>query len=250
MIAEIRLDGVEKSFGGVHAVAGVSLHLEAPRIYGLIGPNGAGKTTLINLVGGFLTPDAGRCFVAGVETTKMEPHRIARLGIARTFQSVRLVGEMSARENVMLAIPGQTAESPLQAAFGWRWSAEDRRATEYARQILDRVGLPDRSEEPVAELSYGQQKLLSLACCIATGARILLLDEPVAGVHPQQIEEIVKILDDLRREGDLVVLIEHDLATVRRISDSVVVMDAGQIIAHGSPAEVLERQEILEVYVG
>lgn len=249
MIPEISIEGLEKSFGGLHAVAGVTLQLTGPAAYGLIGPNGAGKTTLLNLIGGFLRPDAGRCVIGGVDASRLPPHRVARLGLARTFQDVRFVREMSVLENVMLALPRQMGEHPSRAAFGVRWRREEAGTRDRAREILRRIGLLELQERPATQLSYGQQKLLSLGACIATRARVLLLDEPVAGVHPARIEEILSLLAGLRDEGRLIVLIEHDLAAVRQISDVVVVMDDGRIIAEGPPDRVLERPEILEAYV-
>jgi ABC-type branched-subunit amino acid transport system ATPase component len=215
----------------------------------IIGPNGAGKTTLINVLTGFLRADSGKSFLGERELTRLAPHKIARLGVGRTFQDLRLISQVSVLENVLVARPNQKGERLLPALFRNGVATEEARNREEAMRWLKFVGLADAANELAGELSYGQQKLLTLACCLATDARILLLDEPVAGVHPDMVEKILGLLRQLREQEKQIVFIEHDIASVRRVADSVVVMDEGKIIAKGKPGEVLERPEIIEAYV-
>ena len=246
----MRCEELSKSFDGVRALAGVALEFPSSGIVAIIGPNGAGKTTLVNVLTGFLRADSGRSFLGDQELTRLAPHKIARLGIGRTFQDLRLISLVSVLENVMLARPNQKGERLLPALFRFGVAVEEKRNHEEAMRLLRFVGLADKANELAGEHSYGQQKLLSPACCLATEARILLLDEPVAGVHPEMVEKILGLLSELRGQGKLVVFIEHDIAAVRQVADVVVVMDQGEVIAQGKPAEVLERPEIIEAYVG
>jgi branched-chain amino acid transport system ATP-binding protein len=177
-------------------------------------------------------------------------HKIARLGIARTFQDLRLISQVTALENVLVARPNQKGEGLWHALFRVGVGVEERKNQKAAMHWLEFVGLKGAAKQLAGELSYGQQKLLTLACCLATEAPILFLDEPVAGVHPEMIERILDLLRELRSSDKLVVFIEHDIASVRRVADSVVVMDHGKIIAQGNPNDVLERPEIIEAYVG
>jgi ABC-type branched-subunit amino acid transport system ATPase component len=246
----LRCEKLSKSFGGVQALAGVSLEFPTSGIVAVIGPNGAGKTTLINVITGFLRPNIGRAFLGDCELTRLPAHKIARLGIARSFQDLRLISLVTALENVLVARPNQKGEAFLRALFRLGVAAEEKANQEAALKWLKFVGLTELAKQPAGELSYGQQKLLTLACCLATEAPILLLDEPVAGVHPEMIERILGLFRELRSLGKLVVFIEHDIAAVREVADSVVVMDHGKIIAQGKPSDVLERPEIIEAYVG
>ncbi len=245
----LRCEALGKSFDGVHALLDLTLEFPSSGIIAIIGPNGAGKTTLINVLTGFLRADSGRSFFGDQQLTKLTPHKIARLGIARTFQDLRLISQVSVLENVMLARPNQKGERLFPALIRLGVAPEEARNREEAMRWLKFVGLDGAINERAGELSYGQQKLLTLACCLATGAHILLLDEPVAGVHPEMAERILGLLRQLRDMGKLVVFIEHDIASVRQVADSVVVMDEGRIIAQGKPSEVLERPEIIEAYV-
>ena len=245
----LRCQHLSKSFAGVHALADVDLTFPSAGTVAIIGPNGAGKTTLLNVVTGFLRPDQGRVALSGQDMSHMQPHQIARLGIARTFQDVRLISQVSVLENALLARPNQKGERLLPALFRNGVAAEESHNRAEAMRWLKFVGLADQVNQLAGELSYGQQKLLTLACCLATDARILLLDEPVAGVHPQMIEQILGLLRQLRDFGKLVIFIEHDLASVRLVADMVIVMDDGKVIAQGKPSEVLDRPEIIEAYV-
>jgi ABC-type branched-subunit amino acid transport system ATPase component len=246
----LRCEGLSKSFDGVQALVNVSLEFPSSGIVAIIGPNGAGKTTWLNQTTGFLRPDAGKCFLGDCELTRLPAHKIARLGIARTFQDLRLISQVSVLENVLVARPKQKGERLLRALFRVGVATEERQNREQAMHWLKFVGLDTAANEFAGALSYGQQKLLTLASCLATDANILLLDEPVAGVQPDRIEQILGLLRELRELGKMIVFIEHDIASVREVADWVVVMDHGKIIAQGKPSDVLERPEIIEAYVG
>jgi ABC-type branched-subunit amino acid transport system ATPase component len=245
----LRCEALEKTFGGTRALASVTLEFPTSGITAVIGPNGAGKTTLINILTGFIRPDSGRCFLGKREITRMAPHRIARLGLARTFQDLRLIQQITVLDNVMLARPNQRGERLFYALFRFGVRAEEARNREEAMRLLKFVGLEEKAAELAGELSYGEQKLLTLACCLATEAGILLLDEPVAGVHPEMALRILALLRQLRDEGKVIIFIEHDISAVRQIADVAIVMDEGKVIAQGPPSEVLERPEIMEAYL-
>lgn len=246
----LHCDNLDKTFGGVKALAKVSLSLPRKGIVAIIGPNGAGKSTLLNAWTGFVRPDDGRCVVDNKEITWLPPYKIARHGIARTFQDMRLIRQMSVLENVMLARPKQRGERLWAALIRICYKSEESRNREQACEILRFVGLAEKAHELAGELSYGQQKLLAFACCLATEAHILLLDEPIAGVHPEMAERILGLMKQLGEQSKLIVFIEHDISAVKRSADHIIVMDAGRVIAAGSPSDVLERPEILEAYVG
>lgn len=245
----LRCEGVKKAFDGIQALDGVSLAFPSEGINAIIGPNGAGKTTLLNVITGFLRPDTGRCFLKERDTTNLPPHSIAQLGVARTFQDLRLIFHTPVIDNVMLARPHQRGETLTGALLRIGVTKEEQANREEALRLLRFVGLEDETNDLAGALSYGQQKLLSLACCLATDARILLLDEPVAGVRPGMATKILGLLKRLCDEGKLIVFIEHDITAVREIADRVIVMDDGRVIAQGPPSEVLEQPEIMEAYL-
>ncbi len=238
-----------KSFGGHHVLADVSFELSSPGIIAIIGPNGAGKTTLLNVLTGFVSPDSGHCALEHREITHLPPHRIVQLGAARTFQDLRLIRQVSVLENVLLARPHQKGERLAYALLRFGVAQQEKRNRQVVMELLRFVGLHSIARNLVGELSYGQQKLLSLACCLATGARVLLLDEPVAGVNPKMVAQILELMGQLREEGKLIVFIEHDIQAVRQIADGVIVMDAGQIITQGETADILSQPKIMEVYL-
>lgn len=247
-IPSFRGENLTKAFDGVQALAGVSVEFPRSGIVAIIGPNGAGKTTLLNVLTGFLKPNGGRFFLGPDELTRLPPHQIARQGITRTFQDLRLITLVPAIENVLFARPHQKGENILRALLRFGVAREETKNWEAALHWLRFVGLEDKAHEPAGELSYGQQKLLALACCLASEARILLLDEPVAGVHPGMIAKILDLLRQLKDSGKLVVFVEHDLAAVREVADHAIVMDDGKIIAEGPPDELLARPEIINCY--
>lgn len=241
---------LSKSFGGVHALVDLCLELPVKGITALIGPNGAGKTTLLNILTGLLRPNSGNCYLGKQEITQSPPHQIARMGVARTFQDLRLIMQISVLDNVLVACPNQRGERLLPAMLRLGVGKEEAQNREKAMDLLRFIGLETQKNELAGGLSYGQQKLLTLACCLATQANILLLDEPVTGVAPQMVVKILELLRSLSYQGKAIVFIEHDIDAVRQIADQVIVMDDGKIVAQGPSAEVLEKPEIMEAYLG
>lgn len=247
----LELEKVSKSFGGLRAVNDVSATFEAGRITALIGPNGAGKTTLFHLIGGVLRPDAGLIRYKGRRIDGLPPWRIARYGIGRLFQDVRVFNKLTALENVLSAFPHQLGENPLWSlVLRPKVVQQERQLTHQARQLLQFVGLHDHADAPAESLSYGQQKLLAIARLLAARADALLLDEPTAGVNPEMVKEILALLRQLANNGKLVILIEHNMSVVMDIADWVYFMDEGKIIAEGTPNEVLGNSTVRAAYLG
>lgn len=245
----LRADSLVKSFNGVHALDGATVEFKGSGITAIIGPNGAGKTTLVDVLTGFERADSGRGFLGALDITRLPPDRISRLGIVRTFQEVRLVWRETVLENVMLAIPS-AGESLWRAATAIRLRTENERIQSKALDALRVVGLHDRIEVLAMELSYGQQKLLALARCMATDAHWLILDEPVSGVSPAIVEGVLKTLRLLATDGRAILLIEHDIAAVRQVADTVVVLDQGRVVVAGPSEAVLSRDDVLDAYLG
>lgn len=246
----LSVENLERSFGGVKAVQNCDFTVEKGSITGLIGPNGAGKTTVFNMLTGFLRPDKGRITFDGVEIAGLEPHAIARMGITRTFQLLRIFPKLSALENVMIAVPGND-EHPLDRMFfPLRVRSSEKMRKEKAETLLRTVGLWEKKDLPAGSLSYGQQKLLDIARCLATDAKLILLDEPVAGVNPVLREKIKNILLDLKRQGRTVLVIEHDMSFVMGMCDTIVVLDHGEEIAIGTPASIKKNRKVIAAYLG
>lgn len=247
--AKLRCEGLNKSFDGTVALQDVYFEFPLSGIVAIIGPNGAGKTTFLNVLTGFEPVHGGRFFLGERELSRMAPHKIARQGIARTFQDLRLIRQVPLLDNMMMARPNQKGEGLFRALFPFGVSAQEAWNRKEALRWLRFVGLEEKAYEPAGELSYGQQKLLALACCLATEAGILFLDEPFAGVHPQMVSQILCLLRKLKGMGKLVVFIEHDIAAVRQVADTVIVMDEGRIISQGDPIRVLNQPAIMEAYL-
>ncbi len=234
----LRIEGLTRAFGGLVAVNALSFEAREGEILGLLGPNGSGKTTALNLVSGMLAPDRGRVLLDGRDVTGMAPHRISRLGIARTFQLVRVLPAMSCAENVLAGL-----------AFG-RDAAWGGAARAKAEALLERVGLAGKAERRAEALTYVDQKRLELARALALSPRLLLLDEWLAGLNPTELLEGIALIRSLRGEGRTVLMVEHVMDAIRALTDRCVVMNAGRLIAEGPPAAVLSDREVIRAYLG
>lgn len=238
-----------KKFDGVEALADVTLELPTAGVIAIVGPNGAGKTTLVNVLSGFLRPNGGRSFLDGKEITGLPPYRVAAMGLSRTFQDLRLITQVTVLENVILGRRDQRGESLIWAICRLGVGKQETENREKAMQILGLLGIESRAGDRAGDISYGDQKLLSLACCLATEAGTMLLDEPIAGVHGEVRNKIMRLVRQLKEQGKLVIIIEHDMQAVREVADRVIVMDHGRVIAEGPPAEVLGRSDVMEAYI-
>ena len=244
------LKNISKSFDGIQAVNGFNFEWQDYKIVGLIGPNGAGKTTLFNVITGFLQADKGSFLLKGNDILKLPPYQIVKRGISRTFQDLRLLRQVTVKENILLWRLNQVGENPFRAwVRGTKYSEDQAKNNTRADEILEFIGLQKKQNDLAEALSYGQQKLLSLGCTLATEADYLLLDEPVAGINPGMIDQILKLLQELSAQGKRILLIEHNIEVVRQICDWLVVMDEGRKIAEGMPDDVLQREEIIEAYL-
>jgi len=248
--ALLDMKNLNKHFDGITALDGFSCTLGEGEILGVIGPNGAGKTTLFNVLTGFIAPDNGHVLLQGNNLTRLSPHKRARRGIARTFQNLRLIRRLSVLENVLLFFKDQPGER-LSSIFFRRshCRAQENTNRQKARSLLEQVGLAEKANDPADALSYGQQKLLSIVCCLAADARVLLLDEPVAGIAPEMIEKILGVIQDLPKRGKSVMLIEHNLDAVMQVCSRVVFMDAGAKVSEGTPQQVRDDPRVIEAYI-
>lgn len=249
---QLTVTDLTKRFGGVTAVAGTSLTVDSGEIVGLIGPNGSGKTTVFNLITGFAKPDSGSIEFRGESILGLRPHQVAQRGLCRTFQGSLNPGAMTVMENMLLAPKGQVGESIIRGAlFFRRVRHQEAENLEKAREILALTGIEHMRDELVSSLSGGQKKLLSLAQALMAEPELICLDEPVAGVNPRLIDDIVNVIVRLRDEGRATFLVvEHNMRVVRRLCDRLSVLDAGNTIASGTPTDVLARDEVLKAYLG
>lgn len=242
-MAFLEVKELNKAFGGIHAVCDCTFSVEEGSITALIGPNGAGKTTAFNLVSGVLKPDSGKVWFRGKRIDKLQPHKITRMGMSRTFQITRNLEDMTVIENLVV----QSPVHGLKGLFGKRIRLEER---ERAMELLDFLGISHLAYEETRNLSYGQKKLMDFGAMLMAKPSLVLLDEPAGGVNPALLEEIIAHIKELNGQGITFLLVEHNMELVMGICNPVVVMASGTVIAQGAPDEIQNNSEVLEAYLG
>jgi branched-chain amino acid transport system ATP-binding protein len=250
-MSAIAAEGISIAFGGLRALDDVSFAAEPGEVFSIIGPNGAGKTTLFNIVSGLYRSQGGRVLLAGEDVTGLPPHALAARGLSRTFQNLQIFFRMTAEENVMVGRHLRERRSLLGALLHLpSVAAQNRQTRERARELLAFVGLAGRARDPAGGLPYGALKRLEIARALAAEPRVLLLDEPAAGCNPVETEEIDRLISAIADRGTTVVLVEHDMRLVMRISHRILVLNHGRMLAQGRPAEVRADPEVIAAYLG
>ena len=245
-------DNISVKFGGLVAVDDVSFDIPTGGVVSLIGPNGAGKTTFFNVLTGLYKPTSGTVTFDDKNITAKPPHKIAQAGVARTFQNIRLFGLMTAEENVMVAMHSHLKSGIISTILGTKKQrTEERESKKTARELLEFVGIGNTADQFARNLSYGDQRRLEVARALALKPKVLLLDEPTAGMNPQESKTFVDFVYRVRDEKDVsILLIEHDMSVVMKVSERITVLDRGQKIAEGTPAEIKSNKRVIEAYLG
>ena len=244
------VDHVSRQFGGLKAVDVAHVEVQRGAITALIGPNGAGKTTLFNLLTGFDKPDGGTWTFNDQSVAGLAPYRLARMGMVRTFQLTKALSRMSVMDNMLLGANGQSGERVLQALLPFIWRGQERANASRALELLERFNLHEKLDDFAGSLSGGQRKLLEMARALMVSPEIVMLDEPMAGVNPALTQSLLGHIKNIREEGTTVLFVEHDMDMVHDISDWVIVMAQGQIIAEGPPDAVMKDEQVIEAYLG
>ena len=246
----LKVSNLNKNFDGVVALKDFSFEMRENEILGLIGPNGAGKTTFFNVLSGFIKQESGTIEFSGKDISSISSPKIVSTGISRTFQDLRLIRQIPVIDNILLSFNHQSGENVFNIYFNPKgWKQVENIDREKALELLEYAGIKDKANDLANDLSYGQQKLLSLICCLAADAKLLLLDEPIAGLNPKMREKILRIISELPSKGKSAIIIEHDMDFIERICDKVIFMDMGEKISEGTAEEVRNDPKVIEAYL-